>query len=257
MQVVSKAETRQKTVKGGHTNDLWSYYGEAAATCAGPQVFLVEVPEPDATIEPHFHDVVQVIVRGCSRLGRDAAGPAVFHYADAYTPYGPIVGSEAGMSFFTIRAACASGYYPMPGARHMIQGKPGRNLAGKFDIDKPLPKAGESTRETMISAEDGVKVVGLSLGPNAHAEGEPADAGDQFYLVFTGSVIHDGREAPPLTLVRVEPGEATPIFHAGPAGARLLLTQMPRATSRPGSDTQKLAERQLGQFKLPDGAFVE
>ena len=99
-------------------------------------------------------------------------------------------------------------------------------------------------------------VVGLRLGANARASGEPSDAGDQYYLVCTGSLVHGGKEVPPMTLIRVAPGEAAPAFQAGAAGAELLLTQMPRASERLGSDVEKLAARKI-DYKLPAGVAVE
>lgn len=259
MQVVTQGETKRKDMQTPeYRSRVWSYYGEAAAVCEGPQVFMVDMPEPGSTVHPHFHDVdqYQVIVKGGGRLGRVPAEPIAFHYADAYTPYGPIVGAQEGVSFLTIRAACAGGYYAMPGSRHLMPGKPGRNIAGKFEINKPPPQPGESTRETLMAAEDGVEVVGVRMGPNACAAGEPTDAGDQYYLVCTGSLIHAGKEVPPMTVVRVEPGEPTPAFQAGPRGAEVLLTQLPMASERPGSDTKKLAGRKI-DYKLPEGMVVE
>ena len=39
------------------------------------------------------------------------------------------------------------------------------------------------------------------MGPHASAAGEPADAGNKYYLVCTGSLLEAGREVPPLTLI--------------------------------------------------------
>lgn len=259
MQVVTPQETKRKDMKTPEYDIVYAtYYGEAIAVHQGPQVFLVDIRHPGGTVAPHFHDIdqFQVIVRGGSRLGKIPVEPISFHYADAFTPYGPIVGSEEGVSFLTIRKACAAGYYPMPEARHLLPGKPGRNIAGKFPVNRPLPAGGESSRETLLTAEDGVEVVGLRFGANARASGEPSDAGDQYYLVCTGSLVHGEKEVPPMTLVHVAPGEPAPTFQAGAAGAQLLLTQLPRASERPGSDVEKLAARKI-DYKLPEGVAVE
>ncbi len=259
MEVVTLGETRKKNMKTPDNRLLYSsYYGEALAVHEGPQVFLVDMPDAGSTVHPHFHDVdqYQVIVKGSGRLGREPAEPIAFHYADAYTPYGPIVGAQDGIAFLTIRKACAAGYYPMPESRHLIAGKPGRNITGKFEINKPLPRPGESTRETLMTTEDGVEVLGLRIGPGGQAAGEPADAGDQYYLVCTGSLLHEGRAVPPMSIVRIEPGAPLPMFHAGSTGAEILLTQLPMASARPGSDPNKLAQRKI-DYKLPLGMNVE
>jgi hypothetical protein len=56
-------------------------------------------------IKPHFHSVdqYQVVVRGVARSGKHPMCSGDFHYADAYTSYGPIVAGEGGLAFFTLR----------------------------------------------------------------------------------------------------------------------------------------------------------
>lgn len=223
------------------------YYGRVKSIHEGPQAFLVEMPDEGSTILPHFHDIdeFQVVVGGNGRMGPDAIGPVAFHYADAYTPYGPIIGGREGIEFFTIRAACTTGFFPMPAARNKIVGKPGRNLYGHFETGKPLPAARQSTRETLLSDPvDGVKVVGLRMGANASAAGEPTDAGCQYYLVCSGAIVDGGKAYPPRTLINVKDGDATPTLQAGPQGAEVLMLQMPKPSGRPGSRLKTLAEMQ-------------
>jgi hypothetical protein len=261
MQVVSYGDTKQREVQTKtYLSRVRPYYGGMLAMAEGPQVYLVDLPEAGSTIDPHFHDVdqYQVVVRGGGRLGPGPTGPVAFHYADAYTPYGPIIGDKDGIGFFTIRTACATGYFPMPESRHLIPGKPGRNLGGQFDINKPLPAATESTREKLLEdAKDNVLVVGIRMGPNATSSGEPTIGGDQYYLLCTGSLKHEGREVPPLTMVRLERGEPTPTFEAGAKGAEVLLLQLPMPTARMGSDRAVLAKRDTSAYKLPEGAIIK
>ena len=72
----------------GWRNLVWGYYGKLIERYDGPQGFLVDLSEPGATVEPHFHDVdqFQIIVRGGGKLGSSDAKPVCFHYADAYSP---------------------------------------------------------------------------------------------------------------------------------------------------------------------------
>ena len=260
MQIVTREQTQQREIQTKeYVSVVNPYYGSILETFEGPQAFLVDMPSEGSTIHPHFHDIdqFQVIVRGDGRLGPGPARPVAFHYADAFTPYGPIVGGEKGISFYTIRAACSTGYFPMPEARHKIPGKPGRNIAGQFDIDQPLPAVGQHTRERLLEAKpDNVLVVGLRMGPDAKAAGEPTDGGDQYYLVCSGSLSQDGKELPPLTLIRLERGEATPSFTAGPKGAQVLILQLPMPTDRIGSDPAKLAQREFGTYETPPGMIM-
>ena len=239
MQFVTYDQSDSMPSKGeGYTSTVHNYYGRVKSMHVGPQAFLVEMPDEGSTIQPHFHDVdqFQVVVGGGGRMGPDAIGPVAFHYADAYTPYGPIIGGREGIDFFTIRAQCVGGFFPMPAARNKIVGKPGRNLYGQFPTGQVLPAAGESSRETMVADNaDGVKVIALRLGANAKASGEPTTAGGQYYLVCSGTLLNEGREYSARTLINVAAGEATPVLQAGPQGAEVLVLQLPRPSDRPGS----------------------
>ena len=261
MKLVSLNDTSSKEYQSKtYRSIVNSYYGVAATMHDGPQTFHVSMPDPGSTIEPHFHDVdqYQVIVQGGGRLGPGEAAPVAFHYADAYTPYGPIVGGKDGISFFTIRAACATGYFPMPESRKLILGKPGRNIAGQFDISKPLPAANQSSKEKLLEAkEDNTLVFGFRLGANASTLGEPTNGGDQYYLVCSGSIMQDGKEAPPMSMIRLERGESPLTLKAGPKGAAVLLMQLPMPSARIGSDPGKLADRKTAEYKLPEGVTVD
>src|ERR1700738_3467863 len=70
------------------------------------QVYVLEHPGEGLVSGPHFHpvDQYQVFVHGGGHLGKRAIGEITVHYADAYTPYGPMVAGDQGMSVYTIRA---------------------------------------------------------------------------------------------------------------------------------------------------------
>lgn len=257
MKAVSYDDTVPQTYQTpDYTNIVRPYFGTVAGLCEGPQTFLVDMPTEGATVKPHFHDVdqYQVIVRGDGRLGREPAEPIVFHYADAYTPYGPIVAGKDGLAFYTIRAGCAGGYFGMPESRQLIKGKPGRNIVGKFAINQPPPAAGASARETLMHADEGVEVVGLRMGANAEADGLALTGGAQYYLVGTGSLLQDGKQLPPLSIILVQPGEQIPRLKAGPEGAEVLIMQLPRSGDRPGSRVGTLAERGIKSYQKQAGA---
>ncbi len=260
MQIVAQPKTESMDMQlRGWRNIAWSYYGKLTQMHDGPQAFLVNLPENGGTVPPHFHDVdqFQVIVRGGGRFGKDPVGPIAFHYADAFTPYGPIVGAEDGISFFTLRAACAAGHFAMPGSRHLMPGKPGRNRGGSFALNQPAPAAGQCTRETLLfDAGDGVEVTGIRMGASALANGEPADAGAQYYVVCSGSLLHEGTEYPRLALIHVPAGEPAPRFQAGADGADVLMLQLPRPSDRPGSNPALLAARKDQPYAMPEGTVV-
>lgn len=257
MQTVATNEAEFKEVKReGGIGARRSYIGTPGSMAEGAQAFLVERPYPNARVAPHFHDIdqFQVIVAGDGRMGKKEVKPITFQYADAFTPYGPIVGRDDGISFFTLRGVASGGYFPMPGSKHLMPGRAGRNIAGAFDIERePLP-AGEVAREALMEPEaDGIYAEGLRLGADATAVGLETNAGSHFYLVCAGSLSQDGKTLPPKSLIHVAPDEAAPKLQAGPDGACVLAMRLPRPTDRPGSDPSKLGGRSEADYHMrPD-----
>ena len=255
MRTVASTETIIKEMKrAGGIGARRDYIGAPGSLEAGPQAFLVERPYPNPRVAPHFHDIdqFQVIVAGDGRMGKKEVKPITLQYADAFTPYGPIVGRDNGISFFTLRAVASGGYFAMPGSRQHMPGRAGRNIAAAFDIERdPLP-AHEVTREPLMEPEaDGVYAEGLRLGAHASTTGVTPDAGCQYYLVCTGSLMQDGKTMPVKSLIHVAPGEDTPLLQAGPEGANVLVMQFPRPTERPGSDPAQLANRTMDDYQRP------
>ena len=257
MQAVATNERREKeVVRDGGTGRRSDYIGAPGVIDANPQAFLVERPYPQARIDPHFHDIdqFQIVVGGYCRMGKKHAHPVTYQYADAYTPYGPIVGEENGFSFFTLRPIASGGFFAMPGNRHNMPCRAGRNLAGRFDLNQPRPAEGVAKREDLMDSQaDGVNAVGLRLGANAETRGIPSDAGGQYYLVCDGEVHHNNKILPRHSLIHVEPSEEAPLLTATAEGANVLVLQFARPTERPGSDPKELAARDPNAYmQRPD-----
>lgn len=79
------------------------------------------------------------------------------------------------------------------------------------------------------------------------------DAGGQYCIVMAGALEHAGRRLSPLSLIFADAGESLQDVVAGPEGATVLRLRFPRATSRIGSDPQQLAQRDMGQYAVPEG----
>src|SRR5215510_13372925 len=75
-----------------------------------PQAFLAEFAS-DFTLHVHFHrvDQFQWFVRGGGRFGTHHIGPGTVHFADRYTPYGPLVTAGDGAAFYTLRGVSDTG----------------------------------------------------------------------------------------------------------------------------------------------------
>ncbi len=247
MHAVARSEARIKEVKvEGGIGQRHGYIGEPGQLSQASQAFLVVRPFAGARIEPHFHDVdqFQVIVDGDGRIGKKPVRPITFQYADAFTPYGPIIANDKGLSFFTLRNISSGGFWGMPGNKQNMPGRAGRNIEGVFDLEMGVPAAGEVTREELMDREaDGVAAVGIRMGANACAQGLPAAGKGQFYLVCAGSIIADGKVLEERSVIRLEPEDPAIELHAGPHGAQVLALQFCAPCERPGTDPAKLAER--------------
>ena len=214
MQADAASEAREvEVVRAEGTGKRFDYIGSPGLINAQPQAFLVDRLYPGALIPPHFHDIdqYQVVVEGACAMGKKAADPVTFQYADAYTPYGPIQGERMGFAFFTLRPIASGGFFAMPGNKHNMPCRAGRNIAGHFDREGPRPAPGEIARQPLMAPQDdGVDALGLRLGPRARAEGPPSDAGGQYYLVCGGTLERDGEsfetELGERDLISVPPG---------------------------------------------------
>ena len=203
----------------------------------GPQGFLVERMYPNPVIDPHFHDVdqFQVVVAGDGSMGKQKVAPITFQYADAYTPYGPIVGNNNGISFFTLRPIASGGHWVMPGNRENMKGRAGRNIAGLFDYKKKLPDRGMIERDDLMEPQkDGVNAIGFRLGPNTDLKCPPSDAGGQFVLTCCGEFDLDDKVMVSNSLIYLEPEEDSPVLRSGNDGASVLIMQFGRPSNRPG-----------------------
>ena len=235
-------------------NIIHNYFGVQQRLSTGPQAYLVDMPDEGSRISPHYHDVdqFQVIVDGDGVIGPYPLKPVTFQYADAYTPYGPVIASKQGLNFYTLRMAPSGGHFDMPAARHLMKSKPGRNIAGSFELKGDTPP-GQCVVERVHAPEpDGITAVGIRLGANASGQGIASDAGGQYCVVCAGEVVHEGKRYPRLSLILVEPGEPAPQFTAGPAGAEIMVVQFPRPSERLGSDPKQLATRDMDAlYHLP------
>jgi hypothetical protein len=257
--VPSYEATEVEVVRPGRIGRRVDYIGSPGTIDANPQAFLVDRLYPDARIEPHFHDIdqFQIVVEGQCRMGKKPANPVTFQYADAYTPYGPIVGVGDGFAFFTLRPIASGGFFPMPGNRQHMPGRAGRNIAGRFDFEGPRPAAGQVDQQALIAdpGDDGLMVCGLRFGPGTTAQGPASDGGGQYFVVCEGEVSHEGKLLDRHSVIHVTPGEAPPELTAGPEGADVLVAQFDRPTQRPGSDPAVLAARDPSAYRqVPTGS---
>jgi hypothetical protein len=252
--VASNQAKIEKYERKGGIGLRHDFFGQRGVVDKAPQAFLIERPYPNPVINPHFHDVdqFQVVVGGTGRIGKHKVKPMAFHYADAYTPYGPIIGEDDGIAFFTLRNCSSGGHWSMPGNKQHMPGRAGRNIAELFDTDISSLREKEVKQEFLFQPyDDRLQVLAYYLGPNAETDSIPSDGGGQYHLVGSGALLDGKRELPLHSLIRTERGEPSPYYNAGPEGASVLCMQFPAPTERPGSDPNKMARKSYSENRTP------
>jgi hypothetical protein len=197
------------------------FIGKRAETSDHPLAFLVKGP-PAYVIPPHFHEIdqYQIFVGGSATLGKHAVAAGSVHYADTYTPYGPITATEEGFDYITLRPRSIIGYHEMPGEGPLLKpvnearGRRGRMIVA--DID---PKTHEAGCETLFQEPDGIATCRISA-PAGTALAQPdIKHGGAYYVVLTGDVTADGTTYPPRSCIWIDQDETPPAMTAGPDGA--------------------------------------
>jgi hypothetical protein len=230
VQFISSLDVTPRFIEhDGASYRMTDYFGKQGSIAPGPQSFFVESLTPHGVAATHYHDTdqFQIFTAGEGRVGSSDVRPVLVHYADAFTPYGPLRSGEIGLRYMTIRAHADSGpkYIADPQARARKAGRGGRHVS--LISERDLGDA-PSTIELLPREADGLCVRDVLLGPSQQLPPLPVHGAAEYVLLVAGSVVGpDGREHPPLTSAFVRPGEAHPPLVAADDGARLMLLSFP------------------------------
>jgi hypothetical protein len=196
-----------------------------------PTAFITSRP-PENVIEPHFHELpqYQLFIQGRGRVGKHGLQPLTVHYTDPYTPYGPIVASEDGLAFMTLRAQTSNGgAFRMPKARPFMVRKAGRALTAVAGVKPSAAPPGQVGLEDLIPLmDDGVEAKLVSLGAGATCRlPESGASRDRFLVVASGALVREGNEYATHSCAFLRAGEPTPELAAGSQGAQVLVLRFP------------------------------
>lgn len=196
-----------------------------------PQAYYVEQP-PEATVPPHYHDTnqFQVLLQGGLVFGRRPIGPMTVHYANAHTPYGPIITRSDTAHYLTLRNVWDSGGKTMPDCRPTL-----RRIRRRFRMieDVATPdlaglSAGACRRHDALAYEpDGLGVAVFALGAGASSDlALPVSGAGRYALVLSGEIRagETSIEAPGCLYIGAR---ASARVEAGAGGAAVLVTQFP------------------------------
>jgi rubredoxin len=207
-----------------------------------PTAFLAQYDPGDNSCS-HFHQVdqFQILVQGKGRLGRHEVAPYYVHFARAYTPYGPLhADEETGWTFMTLRARYDPGAQRLPGALLKLQQVRDRKPWQVTSMATFPPRdSGVSVQEIPdIKDERGLFVRALTMAPGTRTIAPAPSAGDgQYVVAVKGTLVHESRARPALTVVFTAPDEEPFPIHAGPDGLEALVLNFPRAAPAAAAGT--------------------
>jgi hypothetical protein len=189
-----------------------------------PQVFYVDMVDPDSSVKPHFHgvDQFQLVARGTGTLGKVSVAAGSFHYADAWQPYGPITAGSEGLAYLTIRATHDSGAHYMPGGGRHRAGRPRRpHFVQPVDLGAP------ESRTLVGPFDDGLEASRRLVGAEGSVTFDsPARSAGQIGVVLNGDLVHEGDAYPRWSCFFLGPAERRDL-RAGGDGADVLVLQFP------------------------------
>lgn len=232
--------TRRRYVTGdGLESSVVRYFGMTASAnpAAPPQIgelypvaFRVE-QDPGTVSEPHFHQAnqFQVFVEGDGFLGKTPVREVTIQYADAYTPYGPIVAGANGVAYMTLRNGWDPGALYMPGARDQLKAFAKKPRAIVVRATVTLQPAVTGCEELIAPAGDGLAAACWRVAPGEAFTGpDPATGGGQYWVCLAGEDTNPATPMGRLACLFLGPDEPPRTAVAGTAGVQLLVLQFPR-----------------------------
>jgi hypothetical protein len=216
--------------------ELRNYFGDVMSDTAEPQAFSVFMKTPHQVLRPHFHPVrqYQIFTKWTGSFGQHPVKPGTVHYADEYSPYGPITAGPDGVEFFTLRCAGTFETFFMPESRDDMPMRAGRSISAlaepSADRDREH-RTDPSVNELFTPSDDGLHAYAVHLGPHGTQTIRPRPDVSGYWVVMAGSLIHEGDSFGERSLVFCDAHSEPYEVQAGADGLDLIVTQFP--DSRP------------------------
>ncbi|WP_137388592.1 hypothetical protein [Rhodoligotrophos defluvii] len=195
-----------------------------------PVAYLVE-QEPNSVIRPHFHqaDQFQLFLRGGGLFGRTPLKEATLHFADAFTPYGPITSGAETLEYLTLRNGLDPGAKWMPEARSELKALGNGKRRGRVSNHHAPQEAPEGGRAILLPEEpDGLAAWMCDVECGERMAGpDPKAGGGQYWIVLSGDVLIGGHAAGPMSCTFVSEREPPLELVGGEGGARVIFMQFP------------------------------
>ncbi|WP_354532449.1 hypothetical protein [Pseudorhizobium tarimense] len=201
------------------------------------QAFRIDM-SANMQLDSHFHivDQFQIFMAGSGTIGRDDAATITAHYADHHTGYGPLIAGEQGMSYLTLRPKTDAGLVKLstPNVRDLLKPTKRRHrVSSKVVLSIPpvmahLEKPVVETVMEEMPGDEGMTVKVIRLGAEQSVDGPATEGtGGYFIIVMNGSVLHEGKEYEPWSLIWVAHTDAPIKLEAGSKGAEVMASVFP------------------------------
>jgi hypothetical protein len=232
-----EATVERTELPNGSARSAVRYFGgRSSADPTGPDAFISYLQ--NTTLGAHFHpvDQFQILVHGPGgKYQETVLPPMMLHYADAYSTYGPLIGEDPPMHFFTLRS-CPSAFIAfMPGSRERMRWRGRRNWHVGFEHLGPtdFPPPGGSRVESVWGPEvDGMEAFALIGGPNTELRlPDTKGTNGQYVFVGDGEVDWDGHRCGFESLGWQDRDEPSVSVTTLDQGARLFVLRFPRPST--------------------------
>lgn len=218
----------QRSPEGASATD---FIGRRSETGDGPLAFLVDGPA-GYVIPPHFHsiDQFQVFVGGSATLGRNAVRAGSVHYADSYTPYGPITATAEGFQYLTLRPPSQNGYCEMPGGGALVgEANQARGHRGRMiTSDAALEPQSPDSSEALFAEPDGVSATSMIVAAGERLSIPNNFPGGAFLVVLSGDALVGALTVPSPGCIWIDPEDRLFELVAGSTGIQIILVSFAR-----------------------------
>jgi hypothetical protein len=212
----------------------------------GPQAYLAVQGAQVDEIPTHFHSVeqFQYVVSGSGLIGGRPVEAGVVHYADRFTPYGPLCAGPLGMTYATLRPCHDTGVFVMPAGQDHLAGllqastRPADDRRQcTVDLKGPVAESVASTggigRSEWIDlrrSADGFRIAVTGVPPHGAAPPVVVGGSGAYLVVVSGAIDDDDEGGPygPGSITWRASGDSGR-SQAADRGARLALLQFPGA----------------------------
>jgi hypothetical protein len=223
-----RRERRETSTFHGWRTDY--ILGPAGPRKLMPQAFLVE-QDPRFELSSHYHlqHQFQVIVAGKGALGKHEVTPFTTHYASRESGYGPIVASDEGLWYFSLRVIPDTTTWVLPEHRDSMTAGLRKRQRYSDAPRAPLERPGATGVDALMPLDEhGCGAWFVRLAPrDSLVLPDAASGAGRYHIVASGSMTIGGESLGPLSISFASSDETEFGLKAGQDGLQVMVVQFP------------------------------